>query len=430
MNAKTIVASVSIGCALLTGCLQMQLQSNDEQERMAALAQLSDSDLENVILGRPLEKGSPLYQQRGDVTYPDDVKIGAIDKLYEKGKVEKLIGLADDYRIGGGKMAMIHGETPTTKAIKEKFRTPKGLEQLCAACEDGSSSAERMLSGMWKNSGDDFFLWVIQNEERKALKNTFEKEWNDRVGQKAVARINSADVLASIAQGGSFKMGTRVAAAKRLFGVGGVKGDVVQSTVASFDGSKDSVIVEVADCGIACAKRIGATDVAQSLEAKYSTRIKDKEEKEQKEAARSKFWDNVGLLQSFFVESRRNVRKGDIFRVASSLDLSIAWAPEYSCCDSSVVVKQVISDGVVVGCIKEYQRVKTGNMSDRLRTPVYKEFRFPNRIIVKTDKQFADGDAFDIPYLKYIGTTTCKRANGSTVTLHTFEPYQIPEEMK
>ena len=96
------------------------------------------------------------------------------------------------------------------------------------------------------------------------------------------------------------------------------------------------------------------------------------------------------------------------------------------------MVKQVVNDGVVVGCIKEYQNVRTGTYVgvNGPNRHAYSELRFPNRIFVKTNKSFADGDVFDIKYLKYLGTTTYKSVDGSSVTFHTFEPYQIPDDMK
>jgi len=137
-----------------------------------------------------------------------------------------------------------------------------------------------------------------------------------------------------------------------------------------------------------------------------------------------------GYVQAFFTNDRiPRANKGDVYQVADSLDLSTAWEPKYSSCNCSPVVKQAVNGGVVVGCVKAYQNVRTGTYvrMNGPGIPECSEFRFPNRIFVKTEKKYADGDRFDVPLLKYIGTTTHKGANGSSITMHTFEPYQVPD---
>ena len=423
---------------------------------MAALAQLSDDDLKRVILGRPLVDGaSPYYQPRGDISYPDDVKIEAINKLHETGLTSTLIALADDDRAGGGKMEMVKGETPITKAIKAKFMTPDGLDKLCAACEKGNQAAYRMLLGMWEQeTGDDFFLWIAQHEKRKALIDTFERDWNDSVGQKATARIKGTDALTTVARNGACSIGTRVAAAVKSFGNNDVTGDGIRATVVSFEGCEDSVIAEVADAGIKNAKRIGATNIAQELEAKYSASMKKKENAARKRAASIAFVNNLGELHDFFVEGRdHNAKAGDVFCNMSAAgmgycmavfglsieDMPIRWRTgtrDWEKFNCAAVVKQAVNGGVVVGCAKEIQSVRTGTevniRVDRpnINTPVYTTYKFTSRIFVKTDRRFADGDKFDVAFLKYLGTTTHKSVNGSNVTFHTFEPYQIPDDMK
>ena len=431
MNTKMIVATVSIGCALLTGCLQTQLQSNNEQERMSALAQLSDNDLENVILGRPLEDGaSPYYKPRGEISYSDDVKMGAIDRLYEKGKIEKLIDLADDHRTGGGKMEMVYGETPTTKAIKSKLKltSPDGWNNLLTLWKkEGSYSARKMFRKLWGETDDAFYVWIASQEDRKAMNEIFQPSSGD-IGKECVERIKHSDSLLALIKNKQCPLYTRLWAEDKIFKRNDVSPNEILAIVASFEGCKDVQIGGIVADGIGCAKRIGAKAVVATLEAKYSTDLAQKETEKRKEV----FWKNIGEIQSFFVANRKQASKGDIFRIADSLDLATAWAPEYASCNCTPVVKQVVNDGVVVGCIKEYQNVRTGT-NVRINgpgRPVYSEFRFPNRIFVKTNKSFADGDVFDIKYLKYLGTTTYKSMNGSNVTFHTFEPYQIPDDMK
>lgn len=138
-----------------------------------------------------------------------------------------------------------------------------------------------------------------------------------------------------------------------------------------------------------------------------------------------------GYVQAFFTNDRiPRANKGDVYKVADSLDLSTAWEPKYSSCNCSPVVKQVVNGGVTVGCVKTYQNVRTGT-NVRMNgpgIPVYSEFRFPNRIFVKTAKKYADGDRFDVSLLRYIGTTTHNGTNGSSITMHTFEPYQVLDD--
>jgi len=85
---------------------------------------------------------------------------------------------------------------------------------------------------------------------------------------------------------------------------------------------------------------------------------------------------------------------------------------------------------IVIGRDKTYERIKTGHMSDEFRTPCYEDFHFPNRIVVKTKKQYADGDAFDEPYLRYEGVQSFKGEKGRSMSLHVFSPYVIPEKLR
>ena len=453
MKTKYVAIVISIGCALLTGCVQMQLQSGDEQTRIAALDQLTDDDLGRVIFGYPLRDAvSFLYQQRG---YSDDVKIAAINKLWEKGCYSRLASLCfgctgyrDEWRIQVGDIKV--------EAIKMKFATLDGYELLCSIADRRDRAAIKLLGKM---SGDDFFVWVAHNEKREGIVSAFNRPWKRRrpvgsgvtyirstVGEHAVSQIKGTGALAKVAQDRSCQVfPTRFYAAEKAFGNGDISGDDIRAIMASFDGCNEySEVLNIAGMAINAAKRIGATDVVQELESKYYANIKQQMDEEEaakrKAAARRDFKRNLGMLHQFFVPGQdRNAKEGNVFWNSGANntyflngdELGLATAESIKLgrdCNCKAVVKQVVNGGVIVGCVEEIQRVGYYFLVDD--ETKYTTYRFPNKIFVKTDELFAEGDLFDVEFLKYVGITMLTDVNGARVTLHTFEPCQVPDAIK
>ena len=211
---------------------------------------------------------------------------------------------------------------------------------------------------------------------------------------------------------------------KNILGISGTTIEAVKDVFTERYGDRDDIIFLTWHGKVL----IYATTWGGTLPPRYKGRDATPEEELllQKENIQ-KAGEIKGYVQAFITNNRTpRANKGDVYKVADSLDLSTSWEPKYASCNCSLVVKQAVNGGVVVGCIQEYQKVRTGT---NVRTngpgiPVYSEFRFPNRIFVKTTKKFADGDRFDMTLLKYIGTTTHHGLNGAKTTMHSFEPYQ------
>ena len=262
--------------------IQRQLQSQDRQVRMAALDEAANSEsayaLQNLILGQAL-KGHP-DDRPTEVNYPDDVRIGAVDKLFEKGKILALIGLADDYRVGGGKMAMVKGDNSITSHIKNRIRTVDGLEKLC-----------KESSGLkWKNdwtkerwfligtvSPDDpcplsneCLLWAVRHINDKTMKNIFDHEtgFASTAGENAVKKMTDYDCLKAVAMDTTCLVHPRIVAAEKVFQHNRVSGNDILAVIASFENADEEQMTQIAKAGLAAAKRIGAQNVIDALEGK------------------------------------------------------------------------------------------------------------------------------------------------------------------
>ena len=175
-------------------------------------------------------------------------------------------------------------------------------------------------------------------------------------------------------------------------------------------------------------------DISHSLEHARE------EERKRKAAARREFKRNLGMLHQFFVAGqRRNAKEGNVFWNSGANntyflngdELGLATAESIKLgrdCNCKAVVKQVVNGGVIVGCVEEIQRVGYYFLVDD--ETKYTTYRFPNKIFVKTDELFAEGDLFDVEFLKYVGITMLTDVNGARVTLHTFEPCQVPDAIE
>lgn len=262
--------------------IQRQLQSQDRQVRMAALDEAANSEsayaLQNLILGQAL-KGHP-DDRPTEVNYPDDVRIGAVDKLFEKGKILTLISLADDYSAGGGKMAMVEGDNSLTSHIKNRIRTIDGLEKLC-----------KETAGLqWKNdwtkerwfligtvSPDDpcplsneCLLWAVRHINDKAMKNIFDRETGiaSTASANVVKKMTDYGCLKAVAMDKTCLIYPRLAAAEKLFKHNNLVGSDILPVIASLEEADDSQMTELAQVGLSAAKRIGAKDVVNVLGGK------------------------------------------------------------------------------------------------------------------------------------------------------------------
>ena len=171
--------------------LQRQLQSNDAQVRQGALSQIvesshevldSDQALINIILGQGLREYNSYNGP--EVNYPEDVRTGAVDKLFEKGRILALISLEYDYRVGGGGMEMVKGESAIVSYMKKRVRTPEGLEKLCrerSQCNGGPDlrRIQYFLLGTEKSCplSDECLLWAVRHVNDDPIKYIFDPEW-------------------------------------------------------------------------------------------------------------------------------------------------------------------------------------------------------------------------------------------------------------
>jgi len=286
------VTTVSLVSTLLVGCVQMQLQSelqsSDKQVRKSAVAKLQHDDLWNVLHDSTLKDATiPYGNQR--VVYSTEVKLAVIDRMYEEKMLTTLIALADDHHMGGGKLAMIQGDSPITQAIKDKFRTPEGLTELCNRLQNnpkysnaadgifvqwlkesgrdtGRKASEQLFCSLWLTGDDAFFTWIATHLEISDVDTTITHK--GEVGEEAIRKISDAASLAIVAQEVKSRKSVRVVAAKKLFNHANVTGDQILAVITSFSGSDEESLAEIAEMGLKAAKRIGATKVVQSLESK------------------------------------------------------------------------------------------------------------------------------------------------------------------
>ena len=293
---KITVTALLIGTALIVaGCAELQqladsalppiertqrqLQSQDQQVRMAALNDIADSEdsLKNVILGQDLRG---LDYKFTEVKYPDDVRIGAVDKLFEKGKVLALIGLARDYRIGGGKMAMVNGDNSITSHIKSRIRTIEGLEKLCKECsklqwKNDWTSERRLLIGTVSPDGpcplsNECLLWAVRHVNDKTMKNVFDRETGNssKAGENIVKRMTDYGSLKIVAMDATCLILPRIVAAEKMFKHNSVNGNDILAVIASFEKADEEQMTQIAKAGLDAAKRIGAQNVVDALEGK------------------------------------------------------------------------------------------------------------------------------------------------------------------
>ena len=293
---KKVIAVI----ASLAGCMQMQLQaglqdklqSSDKQVRIKAVAQVHAEDYFNVLFGRKLNKSRHLFGfGRDDVDYATDVKFAVVDKMFHEGLFSALIAMATDYRMGGGKDAMIEGDTPITQYISDKFRTPEGLEELCNRLGDnprsladkdkifvqrlglveggwevGKKGADRLFCSLWLSGDDEFFTWLAMHPDLSEVRTALTHK--GEVGEEAVRKISGADSLSIIAQNIKCSESVRIQAAKKLFNHANVTGEQILAVITSFNGVDEETLGKIAYEGLKAAKRIGATNVVQALESK------------------------------------------------------------------------------------------------------------------------------------------------------------------
>jgi len=265
--------------------IQRQLQSQNKQVRMAALDEAANLEsqfaLQNLILGQALEGRPDAYGHR-KVNYPDDVRIGAIDKLFEKGEILTLIKLADDYRIGGGRVAMVKGDNSITSHIKNRIRTVEGLEKLCKECSRLQGGID-WLRVSWiligTGSHDDqcplsneCLLWAVRHINDKTMKNIFDlfprTGMASAAGENAVKRMTDYGCLKTVAMDAACLMQPRIAAAEKMFKHSSINGNDILAVIASFEKADEEQMTQIAKTGLDAAKRIGAQNVVDALEGK------------------------------------------------------------------------------------------------------------------------------------------------------------------
>lgn len=273
MNLRKTGAVVALGCALLTGCQELAAsieRCNSSLGRGVSqtsdVATLDKKELPNVILGYPI--GTPYWEDYRHssirkVQYTSEVKLSAIDRMFNEGMITELISLADDYRIGGGKMGMVNGDSFEAESIKAKFRTPEGLEILCARIkkDQWDSKARKFLDRLKLTGDESFFLWLALHPDM------YELVTYDDI-DSLVGKISSADSLLLVATERKCHKATRMMAAKKLFGHANVTGEQILAVITSFGGVDEETLGKIADEGLKAAKRIGATNVVQALESK------------------------------------------------------------------------------------------------------------------------------------------------------------------
>ena len=260
--------------------IQRQLQSQDRSVRMAALDEAAKLEsqyaLQNLVLGQAL-KGHP-DDRPVEVNYPDDVRIGAVDKLFEKGKILTLIGLADDYRVGGGKMAMDNGDNSITSHTRNRIRTVDGLEKLCKECSElqwkNDWTKERwFLIGTVSPDdpcplSNECLLWAVRHINDMTMKNVFDRKtgFASTAGENAVKLMTDYRCLKAVAMDTTCLVHPRIVAAEKVFKHNSVSGNDILAVIASFEKADEEQMTQIAKAGLNAAKRIGAQNAVNALE--------------------------------------------------------------------------------------------------------------------------------------------------------------------
>ena len=267
ISVKAIGAAVLIGCMFLTGCLQMQLESSDAQMRMDALSQVPSEKLAYIVWNVPLSYSSlkPYrhchWQRRGSpetAQYPDDIRVAAIDRMYNEGMITQLCEIAEDC-MRGPALALTSDEVFIRKSITAKFMTLEGFTVLAnqaKASSDGSDIRSLYHSVLYQS--DDSLIKIIAQRPELII--------DDYCERTLVEKASDTQTMLVIVTNRTYSSQTRITAAKKLFKHGNVAGEQILAALGAFDDLGENELAMLAEEGLKAAKRIGATDVVQALE--------------------------------------------------------------------------------------------------------------------------------------------------------------------
>ena len=225
------------------------------RNRNNALRQVPSEKLAYIVLNEPLSYSSlETCGSPGTAQYPDDIRVAAIDRMYNEGMLSELQSIA---------CKLFKSDDEVVKqAIKTKLVTPERLEMLCKRQE---WMAFAVLVG---TPDESICAWIVRHPD--LMEHMFGSHHAaTRYGYgsyKMIANISSADLLLAIIADRNCLWEARYNAAIKLFNYDNVTSAQIRAAISSLNDVSDGNLTEVAEEGLKAARRIGATDIVKALE--------------------------------------------------------------------------------------------------------------------------------------------------------------------
>ena len=258
MNIKIVGLAFLVGGAVVAGCAQLKLMSNDPHVRVAAVSELRPNELEQV-----------LYTP----TYSEDVIEAAAKRVYESNQEQALSYYEEcEYK------------NPTAAAkLANCFNNPKGWEHLFEMYSYQNNVAGRILYSFVNSKtgtfvsgklganyaktgsevgGGELLAWAVKNMDKRGVSRFFGNE------DKIIEKMSDVNHLMSVAEDAAIGVNVRQMAACKLLKDNAIKSDVALKTVNLFKEKDEKVFSVVAAEGLVAARRIGDENLINEIKEK------------------------------------------------------------------------------------------------------------------------------------------------------------------
>lgn len=258
MNLKIVGLAFLVGGAVVAGCAQLKLMSNDPQVRVAAVSELRLNELEQV-----------LYTP----TYSEDVIDAAAKRVYESYQEQAL-----------SYYEKCEYKNPTAAAkLANCFNNPKGWEHLFERYSYQNNVAGRILYSFVNSKtgtfvsgklganyaktgsevgGGELLVWAVKNVDKRGVSRFFGDE------EKIIEKMSDTKYLMMVAEDTAISAKVRQAAACKLLKDKSIKSDAILKTVNLFNPKDEEVFSDVAAEGLVAARRIGDEDLVNAIKGK------------------------------------------------------------------------------------------------------------------------------------------------------------------
>lgn len=239
-------------------------EGKTDADRIAALSELSVSDLTHVIYNEHLSTAG-FFDKMSQPNNSMAVKIAAAEQLYKRGEIYKLVNMAGDYHLSDG--SKFGGEFPA--AIQKMFTTEEGLDKLCEVCEEGrSTDASRMLLHMVCGNNETFLVYAVKHSKRQAISQA------TRNIMGLIERIQSADGLWSIISDANCEMDFRIKAAVMAFSKINLATEGVVNVLSQFEKDEHALSV-VSTMAFRFARQRDNADMVAAIQEKTIGCVKE-----------------------------------------------------------------------------------------------------------------------------------------------------------